>query len=160
MGRKRKMPSREKIFKHWKNKLNNITNNNTCFKCGVTPFFNKKNIIVDRAHILAVCEGGTDDLNNLHLLCKSCHRESEAYSGVEYDLWFTSRNKEEFATSLFLLWEKGEIEDTPLNKYFKKIKSNFINKYSKQFYKCQMLDYSIQNKLHLDNYYKTNRYEK
>lgn len=160
MGRKRKMPSREKIFKHWKNKLNNITNNNTCFKCGVTRFFNKKNIIVDRAHILAVCEGGTDDLNNLHLLCKSCHRESEAYSGVEYDLWFTSRNKEEFATSLFLLWEKGEIEDTPLNKYFKKIKSNFINKYSKQFYKCQMLDYSIQNKLHLDNYYKTNRYEK
>jgi len=160
MGRKRKMPSREKIFKHWKNKLNNITNNNTCFKCGVTPFFNKKNIIVDRAHILAVCEGGTDDLNNLHLLCKSCHRESEAYSGVEYDLWFTSRNKEEFATSLFLLWEKGEIEDTPLNKYFKKIKSNFINKYSKQFYECQMLDYSIQNKLHLDNYYKTIRYEK
>ena len=157
MGRKRKMPSREKIFKHWKNKLNNITNNNTCFKCGVTPFFNKKNIIVDRAHILAVCEGGTDDLNNLHLLCKSCHRESEAYSGVEYDLWFTSRNKEEFATSLFLLWEKGEIEDTPLNKYFKKIKSNFINKYSKQIYECQMLDYSIQNKLHLDNYYKTNK---
>ena len=157
MGRKRKMPSREKIFKHWKNKLNNITNNNTCFKCGVTPFFNKKNIIVDRAHILAVCEGGTDDLNNLHLLCKSCHRESEAYSGVEYDLWFTSRNKKEFATSLFLLWEKGEIEDTPLNKYFKKIKSNFINKYSKQIYECQMLDYSIQNKLHLDNYYKTNK---
>ena len=54
-------------------------------------------------------------------------------------------------------WEKGEIEDTPLNKYFKKIKSNFINKYSKQFYECQMLDYSIQNKLHLDNYYK-NKY--
>ena len=104
-----------------------------------------------------VIQGGTDDLNNLHLLCKSCHRESEAYSGVEYDLWFTSRNKEEFATSLFLLWEKGEIEDTPLNKYFKKIKSNFINKYSKQFYECQMLDYSIQNKLHLDNYYK-NKY--
>ena len=147
--RKRNMPSRKKIFDFWVGKLKLAVNDNTCFKCGV---FDNDNIIVDRAHILAVCSGGSDELNNLHLLCKSCHRDSEAYSGKEYNLWFFSKYKEKFVKSLFVLWDKEELKNSNLDKYFNKVKLDFINKYGQIRYNCQINYYEQENKSLLDLY--------
>lgn len=116
MSRKRNMPSRKEIFNFWNGKIKSVVNDNTCFKCGVTSILGKDIIIVDRAHILAVCEGGSDDLDNLHLLCRRCHRDSEVYSGKEYNLWFLSKDREQFSKCLFVLWHKGQLKNTGLNK--------------------------------------------
>jgi len=56
--------------------------NNQCFACERGA----KNL--ERAHILARCEGGPDSLNNLHLLCSACHHQSEILSGEVYWIWF------------------------------------------------------------------------
>ena len=76
------MPSRKKILEYWSDKINGAKDENSCFKCGFdkgTP---------DRAHIKAVFQGGTDDVSNIHLLCRNCHIDSEAWDGQAYDLWF------------------------------------------------------------------------
>ena len=52
-----------------------------CFACG-------KMGNVDRAHILARCEGGSDGVDNIHLLCHYCHILSEMLSGDHYWRWF------------------------------------------------------------------------
>lgn len=41
-----------------------------------------------RAHIMPRCAGGTDEPDNLHLLCPICHRDSEFFVGEAYDAWF------------------------------------------------------------------------
>lgn len=49
-----------------------------CFACHCTAK-------TQRAHIMARCDGGTDEVDNIHLLCPSCHAESE---GIDGDLYF------------------------------------------------------------------------
>ena len=45
-----------------------------------------------RAHIVARCDGGSDDVSNLHMLCKSCHNASEWIVGEDqYWRWFDER---------------------------------------------------------------------
>ena len=44
-----------------------------------------------RAHILAICKGGSNDYTNIHLLCDECHRESEWLDGEPYWAWFYDR---------------------------------------------------------------------
>lgn len=152
MSRKRNMPSRKKIFDFWNGKLKSVVNDNTCFKCGVTSVLSEDTVIVDRAHILAVCEGGSDELDNLHLLCRSCHRDSEVYSGEEYNLWFLSKSKEQFATSLFVLWDKGELNSNHLDDYFNKVKSDCIKNVSQEWYDFQIKYFKEKNKTLLYEY--------
>lgn len=57
-----------------------------CFACTMT--FGR----LDRAHILPLCEGGEDVLENVHLLCGVCHRHSEHLSGEVYWDWFKRVN--------------------------------------------------------------------
>lgn len=42
---------------------------------------------LQRAHILSAFNGGSHDPDNIHLLCRNCHAESEAYSGEPYWRW-------------------------------------------------------------------------
>ncbi len=53
-----------------------------CFACG-------RMSAVERAHILARCEGGSDGVENIHLLCHQCHVLSELLSGDHYWRWFS-----------------------------------------------------------------------
>jgi hypothetical protein len=90
------MSSRAKILKHWSKVfddqgLHDVVCNdekgcNTvgCFACGSSSR-------VERAHIEALTDGGSNDVGNLHLLCRSCHHDSEAFSGNEYMEWFQWR---------------------------------------------------------------------
>lgn len=57
-----------------------------CFACGLPKPTN-------RCHILAVEEGGTDSIDNLHLLCKNCHSESESFSNKLYWKWFLNKDE-------------------------------------------------------------------
>ncbi len=66
-----------------------IDKKNICFACGV-------DFITERCHILPINHGGTNDVENLHLLCKSCHQESEDLSGELYFEWLGTK---EFANS-------------------------------------------------------------
>lgn len=75
------MPSKEKILAYWIDKIHIEDCVDTCFKCGEVGQ-------IERAHITSVYNGGTDELDNLHLLCKGCHAKSEAWEGDAYKLWF------------------------------------------------------------------------
>lgn len=68
------------------NSLNIIEKTDFCFACGLQK-------ITQRAHILAVSEGGNDTVENLHLLCKSCHDESDMLSGQAYWNWFNDKDE-------------------------------------------------------------------
>ena len=61
------------------------TEDDYCFACG----FKAR---TERAHIQASVEGGEDDVENLHLLCPDCHRQSELLSGYEYYEWLIDQN--------------------------------------------------------------------
>lgn len=50
-----------------------------CFACGRNE--------VQRCHIVASVNGGSNDVSNLHLLCPRCHVESEIAQGEHYWQW-------------------------------------------------------------------------
>jgi len=61
-----------------------FTEGDVCFACGTE-------CSLERAHILARCEGGSDEVSNFHLLCGRCHRQSEFIHGAEYLEWFRAK---------------------------------------------------------------------
>jgi len=88
----RKLPSREKIIEYWFPILvrmgleidDELVHRHQCFICA-------NGHGLERAHIKAKCEGGSDDVKNLHILCKKCHFESEFISGKKYWKWYRYR---------------------------------------------------------------------
>ena len=115
------MPSPEAIMEHWLDKFNeqgiwdivSIDRDGipakACFGCGCPSK-------VERAHITALVNGGTNDLDNLHLLCRGCHVESESYSGEVYDKWFRWKINQQgwLSAKLQMLVETGLLESHPL----------------------------------------------
>lgn len=98
---KRKYVSVQKVKKFWASKLVELEKfdsihevmetsisdedgeeRHLCFACG-------RGGPVERAHILARCEGGSDGVENIHLLCHQCHVLSELLSGDHYWRWFS-----------------------------------------------------------------------
>ena len=97
------MPSRERITRYWVNNHRDHPESlpwwnrepyyehqipedcKWCFAC------KKSYHSVDRAHILPLSSGGGNGCENLHLLCHSCHKESEHLSGEVYWVWIKSR---------------------------------------------------------------------
>lgn len=93
---KRKIPTEEKIREHWAERLWEVKGFDSideflepgwCFACGIG--FNSK---PDRAHILARAWGGDDSLENLHILCSICHKDSENLYGPAYMDWLVNRS--------------------------------------------------------------------
>ena len=66
-----------------------------CFACGFVdrregdPEDTK---YTERAHIWARRDGGPDEVQNIHLLCKWCHKASENMMQSEYIAWFEAQN--------------------------------------------------------------------
>lgn len=71
-------PAKETIAKHYN------TETDKCMACGVK-------CTTDRAHIIPYTEGG-HALENLNLLCKSCHAESEKLPVEVYRDWISYKN--------------------------------------------------------------------
>lgn len=100
---KRKMPSVTAIQEHWAERMVEwgkadsvfevMEEPGWCFACG--SFIQNKDrtefVKPERAHILARIHGGSDDCENLHLLCGTCHKASEYVNGDSYWEWFHSR---------------------------------------------------------------------
>jgi hypothetical protein len=56
-----------------------------CFACGA------HSEPLQRCHIKALCEGGSNAVDNIHLLCRYCHLESEMLSDNFYWKWFDKK---------------------------------------------------------------------
>jgi hypothetical protein len=57
-----------------------------CFACGYPSG-------TQRCHIIPKCNGGADDIFNIHLLCRECHLESEFIETQNaYFEWLISKN--------------------------------------------------------------------
>lgn len=95
---RRKMPTEKQVRAYWSEwvlktmgdrdesplTLEDGTVGRLCFACG---FYWPES---ERAHIVARCNGGTDTVENLHMLCRPCHKASEALEGSEYWEWLES----------------------------------------------------------------------
>ena len=91
------MPTAKAIREHWAKWLveqgkfdstRQVIQGKYCFACG----FDAPGSGLQRAHILALADGGNNDVENLHMLCLCCHQSSEYISGEEYFTWFAQRN--------------------------------------------------------------------
>jgi len=96
------MPNKNKILDYWADQLildynkfwldaiyeydlNAREKTDICFACG-------SNSGTERCHINSVDQGGSHDINNLHLLCKECHLESEWFNDTDlYFDWFMQK---------------------------------------------------------------------
>lgn len=68
--------------------LNGDDGEHFCFACGLTEQAGNK---LERAHIKALCNGGSNNADNIHILCKTCHVDSEYMDGDVYFEWFYKR---------------------------------------------------------------------
>tara|TARA_R110000824_G_scaffold336614_1_gene523135 strand:- start:1087 stop:1566 length:480 start_codon:yes stop_codon:yes gene_type:complete len=74
-------PDKNRIAKYWNADMRN------CMACGI------ENVRTDRAHIIPLQYNGTNELENIHLLCNPCHAESENLMDKEYDMWIKLKNE-------------------------------------------------------------------
>ena len=86
----RKMPKRRQIAEYWNDRFIakgweigfEIVNIPQCFACARTR------LPLHRAHIKSRFSGGSDTVENLHILCVACHSESEFLDGLRYWRWY------------------------------------------------------------------------
>jgi len=70
---------------------------NICFACGC-------NVGTQRAHIIPLRNGGSNEAFNLHLLCNECHTESEFIEQEEpYWVWFNFKSPSNSGSYLRLM---------------------------------------------------------
>jgi hypothetical protein len=97
VGQSRNMPSRRQIYRYWKNRLLErsieIGDDDTCFACGDVRH-------LERAHIKTRMYEGKDSVENIHVLCKPCHIESEYFSETAYWNWLKYKNQNEWKLSI------------------------------------------------------------
>lgn len=97
------MPTKYQILTYWFHILQNGYNKpwmsifndddydktektDTCFACGAS-------IGTERCHIIPLSESNDNSIENIHLLCKYCHLESESFNTKEmYFEWFKFKN--------------------------------------------------------------------
>ena len=79
---KRKMPSHSMVFHHWRMMgLKPAKNKQTCFRCGYTA---PDKLNLERAHIIARCNGGPDHVDNLVICCHHCHVFTDGWTRDEW----------------------------------------------------------------------------
>ena len=89
---RRGMPDKRDIFAYWCDHEKfveldiTVGNSDCCMACGF-------HFYVERCHLKAVSNGGSNDVSNLHILCKNCHTESEMLNKEYYWIWLKEKNK-------------------------------------------------------------------
>ena len=100
MTLQRKMPTENAIRTYWASALwekksfdsaTEFMENGICFACGMS----KEGELLHRCHIVTRCEGGSDGVDNIHMLCWLCHKDSEFLLGDKYWTWFWERTPED-----------------------------------------------------------------
>ena len=131
MPQKRKMPSRNAIAVFWNDKLDYI-NANSCFACHWGG-------LLERCHIIARHNGGSDGVENLHVLCNTCHDASEYIEGDQYFNWL-NHIREKVSINWFAYhYPKREYHiknpSTQLVAWIKKNRKDFYLKHKEYFEK-------------------------
>lgn len=94
----RKQWAHSTIRKHWGPRLiawDKLTeeelesHRRVCFAC---RWSQDTPLRLHRAHIQPRTMGGSDELENIHLLCGECHTASEHWTGERYWEWFHERS--------------------------------------------------------------------
>lgn len=88
-GQRRKMPSHAAVFHHWRMMGLAPKSKRTCFHCG----YEATDGNLERAHIIARCDGGPDHVDNLVICCRPCHVFTDGWTRDEW-VGFLSRVKE------------------------------------------------------------------
>ena len=122
--RRYKLPSKKVIIRFWIDKLEKIgveiSYVEECFACG-------KIWKLQRAHIKPIFNGGTNKLDNLHILCTGCHDESEFLWGGAYWNWLVETHKTQWKDGtawILLIYKKCGINiDEFIKKTIKKNKN-------------------------------------
>jgi len=90
---KRRVPSKKVIKKYWQEYMigigkfddeDDFWSDDHCFACGFDG-------PTERAHIMAKVLDGSDTVDNVHLLCAPCHKQSEYLDGSEYFMWLKNQ---------------------------------------------------------------------
>lgn len=87
---KRKSFSKIQITEHWQDKDHPFANAfvDACWICGWYS------LALEKCHLIALFEGGADELDNLVLLCKNCHWATEGLA--KKDLFWNYVKKTEY----------------------------------------------------------------
>ena len=124
----RKLPTQKIIYRFWEERFLKAGLNieeKACFACG-------KGTNLDRAHIKPKINGGSDLVNNLHLLCPGCHNDSEFIWGGSYWRWIIYINKNEYKNSI--MWAMDRMKKIGFS-------TKTLNRLGKQKSKEKLLDY-------------------
>jgi hypothetical protein len=124
-----------------------IAKESPCFACG------SYGEILHRAHIVAICEGGSNHVNNIHLLCRACHAQSEYLNLEMYWQWFDSKKIGtspivENTLMRYKQYTKYLQDPEWQSKYgelFEELKNNFLNP-KRTINAFGMIDYSAGDK--------------
>jgi len=87
------MPKIDAIWKHWQN-IWSDDGDICCFAC-------EKTFNLERCHIIPSIYGGSESLDNLHILCSSCHKQTEGmglYNPNLYNMFL--KNKQNWMTEI------------------------------------------------------------
>jgi len=100
----RKMPKESAIRQYWADgarwremgvdRPETVLSKDVCMACEFP-------LGTQRAHIKARSAGGPDSVDNLHMLFRYCHAESEYIEGETYWRWFDRQNKTSSFDTLF-----------------------------------------------------------
>ena len=84
----RRLPKGQDLYKELQHSLEkDLLLRDFCYGCGIPAK-------TERCHIKPKNAGGDDTVENLHLLCANCHKQSEGYSGMAYWRWFYHKDTE------------------------------------------------------------------
>lgn len=79
MAQERKPFTKDQICDYWDSKHERISAMlDICWCCGDIC------LKLEKAHIVALCEGGIDEPSNIHLLCANCHQKTEGLTEDQY----------------------------------------------------------------------------
>jgi hypothetical protein len=112
MGKRSDMPKPKAIIDFWADRLVDIDIEEfaltweSCFVCGAVSK-------LERSHILSLCDGGTNTVDNLHLLCRQCHDESEPLSGEAYWRWYKQKRNTFFVHPLVRMHQRIDAVMSP-----------------------------------------------
>ena len=83
-----------------------------CMTCGTLGY-------VECCHIVAKVNGGSYNEDNLHLLCKSCHLESEYFEDERYWRWFRNKYIRDYKEPFQRIEERLNLLDLSMKEIFK-----------------------------------------
>jgi HNH endonuclease len=106
------MPSRSKIKEYWfplhfssfgeTRTGDDELVDDECWACG-------NSIYIERCHIHSLSEGGTNNADNLVLLCRGCHHESELLSPDFFWNWIRGKRKTDWMSQIERAQKKIEL---------------------------------------------------